>query len=108
MSPGPMRVLAVDDDERCLRAVAELVRAAGHELVAVARSGEEALRLHARLLPDLVLLDVHLPGIDGRETARRIANSHPAARVVLVSATPAPDVVAKESLTLRFLRDLFR
>jgi CheY-like chemotaxis protein len=101
-----MRVLAVDDNEKCLHAVAELVRAAGLDLVALARSGEEALLFHAELEPDAVLLDVHLPGIDGRETARRIVAARAATRVVLISATAAPDVVRKETLSASLLREL--
>jgi len=56
-----MRILAVDDNESCLRAIADVVRATGFELVGSARTGEEAVRLHDALRPDLVLLDVRLP-----------------------------------------------
>ena len=100
-----MRILVVDDNESCLRAIADVVRATGLELVGCARSGEEALRLHDELRPDLVLLDVQLPDIDGREVARRLEGR---TRVVLMSAYPTPDVLAKASLTLEIVRALSR
>ena len=99
-----MRILAVDDNESCLRAIADVVRATGFELVASARTGEEAVRLHDALRPDLVLLDVQLPEIDGYEVARRIGS----ARVVLMSAEPRPGVLAKATLTPDLLRGLSR
>ncbi|HKP79573.1 MAG TPA: response regulator, partial [Phenylobacterium sp.] len=58
----------MDDDERNAYAAVEALRELGHELV-VARSGEEALK---RLLSEefaLILLDLHMPGMDGYETA---------------------------------------
>src|SRR6201986_1605289 len=101
-----MRILAVDDDESCLRAIGEVVRAAGFELVRCAPSGEEVLRLHAELGPELVLLDLHLPGIDGREAARRMARACPATLIFLMSADPPPGVMAKAALTPELLRAL--
>ena len=103
-----MRVLAVDDSEVFLRAVGDVVRAAGFELVGSALTGEDAVRLHAELRPDVVLLDLHLPGIDGHETARRIARSRSATTIVLMSADPPPGVLAKAALTPELLRELSR
>jgi two-component system, NarL family, invasion response regulator UvrY len=81
------RVLVVDDSDAFRRAAASLVSAApGLRLVGVAESGEEAIRLLPELKPDLVLLDVHMPGLGGLETARVIQSRRPEAVVVLVSA----------------------
>ena len=52
-----------------------------------AANGEEALTLVARLRPDVVLMDIHLPGIDGLETTRRIMASHPLPIVVCTAST---------------------
>ena len=65
------RILIVDDDERNAFAAVQALEELGHELV-VAKSGEEALR---RLLTEefaLILLDLHMPGMDGFETAGHI------------------------------------
>jgi len=57
----------------------------GFEPVGDAESGEEALAEVERLRPELVLLDVRMPGIGGIEAARRIATAHPETVVVLIS-----------------------
>src|SRR3954469_16637754 len=70
-TPLTARILIVDDDERNAFAAVQALEELGHELV-VARSGEEALR---RLLTEdfaLILLDLHMPGMDGYETAALI------------------------------------
>jgi CheY-like chemotaxis protein len=87
---GRARVLVVDDSDAFLRAAASLV-SAGTEvgLVGVAGSGEEAIGLLADLKPDLVLLDVKMPGLNGVETARIIRSQSPTTVVVLVSADPS-------------------
>jgi two-component system response regulator AlgR len=66
-------VLVVDDQAAFLRAMISVVLATpGFEVVAEASSGEESLAVAAELRPDLVLMDVNLPGIDGVEAARRL------------------------------------
>lgn len=86
----PGRVLVVDDSEAVLNTVAPLVSAARElRLAGTATSGEEAIRLLPRLKPDLVLLDVHMPGLNGVETARVIRRRSPQTVVVLFSAEPA-------------------
>ena len=89
-----VRVLTVDD-QPVFRDAARAVIAAtpGFEALAEVASGEDALALADRLRPDLVLLDVGLPGIDGLETSRRLTATEPAPVVVLISADGA--VVAR-------------
>lgn len=66
-------VLIVDDQEPFRRAMAAIVEASdGFEVVGTATSGEESLQDARALRPDLVLMDVHLPGIDGIEATRRL------------------------------------
>src|SRR5438477_3286690 len=80
------RILIVDDDERNAFAAIEALNDLGHELV-VARSGEEALR---RLLQDdyaVILLDLHMPGMDGYETAALIRARRRNARIPIVFLT---------------------
>jgi CheY-like chemotaxis protein len=87
---APGRVLVVDDSEIFLRTAASIVSAAGElRLVGTARSGEEAIRLLPQLRPDLVLLDVHMPGLGGIETARIIRGQEPRRVVILASVEPA-------------------
>ena len=86
-----VRVLTVDDPP-VFRDAARAVIAAtpGFEALAEVASGEDALALADRLRPDLVLLDVGLPGIDGLETSRRLTATEPAPVVVLISADDDP------------------
>lgn len=92
------RVLAVDDSETFLRVADSVVSATtGLRLVGKAASGEEALQLLPDLRPDLVLLDIHMPGIDGFETARIIRRDSPHTVVVMVSAEPSGLEAAAES-----------
>lgn len=82
----PVRVLVVDDQEPFrLAAAAVVATTPGFVLAGEAGSGEEALEAVRRLLPDIVLLDVVLPGMDGWTTAERIRAGHPSVRVVLLS-----------------------
>jgi DNA-binding NarL/FixJ family response regulator len=90
---APVRVLIVDDQEPFRRAAATVVDLTEPFLVVGAvDSGEGCLAAVPALLPDLVLMDVSLPGIDGIEAARRIADlPHPPV-VVLVSTHPEDDL----------------
>jgi two-component system invasion response regulator UvrY len=81
-----VRVLTVDD-QAVFRRVAHdvIVATLGFVPVGEAASGEAAMQAVDRLNPDLVLLDVRMPGIGGIEASRRITAAHPAAVVVLIS-----------------------
>lgn len=65
------RVLVIEDDELTNKALTVLVRALGHDCTSV-RDGEAALSLVDEIRPEVVLVDIHLRGIDGYEIARRL------------------------------------
>ncbi|KXX66435.1 hypothetical protein AY586_00515 [Marichromatium gracile] len=86
-APGEgRRVLIVDDSPDVVEAASELLRALGHE-VSGGASGAEALEAVSRVRPELILLDIGLPDIDGIEVARRLAErpERRAFRLVAVS-----------------------
>ena len=84
--------VVVVDDQLVFRQVAREVIAAtpGFEMLGEAASGEHTLAVVQELHPDLVLLDVRMPGMDGIETAARLTEVHPGVVVVLVSIEEAP------------------
>ena len=80
-------VLAVDDHPRFLEAARAVVEAApGFSWAGGASSGEDALAAAGRDQPDLILVDVNMPGMDGFELARELHRSHPETLVALISA----------------------
>jgi DNA-binding NarL/FixJ family response regulator len=80
------RLLVVDDEPNLLRAVAVCLRGEGYE-VATARSGAEALRRLAESVPDLIVSDIRMPGMDGYQLARQIRASSRTALVPIVFLT---------------------
>jgi two-component system, OmpR family, response regulator len=79
------RLLVVDDEPEILELLAGTLRFAGFD-VFIALTGTEALRAAAADQPDLILLDVMLPGCDGFEVARRIRNGGPRTPVIFLTA----------------------
>jgi DNA-binding NarL/FixJ family response regulator len=86
-------VLAVDDQSIFLDVARDVVAATpGFRWVGGATSGEEALDAIGELEPELVLMDVRMPGMDGIEAASRICESHPNVVVVLASVEESPAI----------------
>jgi len=82
----PLRVLVAEDEADAAAALAELLRREGHEPI-IARNGLEALDLAGRAPPDVVLLDIGLPGLDGYRLAERLQAQVDGRRPLLVAVT---------------------
>jgi CheY-like chemotaxis protein len=84
---GSVRVLTVDDQSPFRQAARALVsQTPGFDVVAEAQDGPTALEVARQEDPDMVLLDVRIPGIDGIETARRM-NAEDASRVIVLASS---------------------
>jgi DNA-binding NarL/FixJ family response regulator len=88
-SPVPLTVLIVDDHEGFRQTARALLEADGFEVVGEAADGASAIADTQRLHPELVLLDVQLPDLDGFEVAARLAQRSKAPAVVLTSTRSA-------------------
>ena len=79
-------ILVVEDNERNLKLLRDVLEYAGYD-VRVARTGEDGVTLAVKEPPDLVLMDLQLPGIDGMEALRRLRESPRTADVPVVAVT---------------------
>ncbi len=86
MSPPGQRVLLVDDNIDSSEPLSLLLQAKGHE-TRIAVDGEEAIEMADEFLPDCVVLDLGLPGIDGYEVARRLRERPYGAKLTIVALT---------------------
>lgn len=80
-----IRVLVVDDQALVRGGVSMLLRTAGHDVVGEAGDGHEAVRLVERLHPDVVLMDIRMPRMNGIEATRHIMRTAPATRVIMLT-----------------------
>jgi two-component system, cell cycle response regulator DivK len=80
------RILVIEDNELNLKLVRDVLGYAGYEVVE-ARTGEQGVELAAECLPDLVLMDLQLPGIDGIEALRQLRASPLTQDVPVVAVT---------------------
>ena len=82
----PRRILVVEDNPLNLKLVRDVLQFAGYDVIE-AQSGEEGLRVAQEDPPDLVLMDLQLPGIDGTETLRRLREGSLGRDVPVVAVT---------------------
>jgi two-component system, LytTR family, response regulator AlgR len=100
----PLRVLIADDEPLAAeRLQLLLARSQGANLVGTASDGESAVVLAGELSPDLLLLDIAMPGLDGVEVARALAEQNPSPAVVFVTAFDQFAVAAFEVAAVDYL-----
>jgi two-component system cell cycle response regulator DivK len=95
VDPGPV-VLLVDDYEDSREMYAEFLELSGFRVIQ-ASDGEEAVRVAGEALPDVVLMDIGLPGVDGREATRRIKAAPLSANIRVIIRSGMPPEYARAS-----------
>lgn len=89
----PARILIADDHDVVRRGLRAVLEAAGHKVCAEASTGREALAAARRTAPDVAVLDVSMPDMNGLEAAARIREAVPDAEVLVLTAHDAEEVV---------------
>ena len=94
LSVSTLRILVADDHEMIRRVIAALLAPhPGWEICGEAATGEEAVQKVAHLKPDIVLMDIDMPDVDGLEATRRILQDSPYRKVILLTMTNTEQVV---------------
>ncbi|MCU1497672.1 MAG: DNA-binding response regulator, LuxR family [Acidimicrobiales bacterium] len=89
-----IRLLLADDHRMLREGLRRSLSEEGFEVVGEAADGDEAVRLASQLLPDVVLMDVTMPDVDGVEATRRLQRLHPEVRVVMLTMHADESVIA--------------
>jgi AmiR/NasT family two-component response regulator len=94
-----VRILVAEDDPVIGLALCQRVRALGHETVALARDGAEAIELAVELTPDLYLFDIDMPRMDGLSAASELARRGLRRPVVVITGVEDPDLIERSIAT---------
>ena len=87
-----VKVMVVDDTDHVRTMLAEMLTLDGFDVVAQSANGDEALASIAAADPDVVVMDLKMPGIDGLETTRRLKETRPTQAVILYTAYLDPTI----------------
>jgi two-component system, NarL family, response regulator DegU len=98
MSSRSLRVLVAEDNERVRRNLCAFLRLEGIDVVCEAVNGAEAVKKTREFKPDVVLLDIAMPKLNGFVAARLIKKEFPSTRIIIVSQHNSP-AFARESLS---------
>ena len=97
-APEQLRVVLVDDHPIYRQGLAKLLRECGVDVVAQAGNGTEALSIVEEAAPDVVVMDLNMPGISGVEVTRKLVERTPASRVLIVSVSAQEEDVTEAIL----------
>ena len=87
------RLMVVDDSRVLEYQICKLLEDTDYEVAAYCENGEEAIARYEEVRPDIVTMDIIMPGIDGLEAAQIIAEAHPDARIIMISSLAYEDTI---------------
>ena len=97
-TPEPLRVVLVDDHPVYREGLAKLLLECGVDVIAQAGNGADALSLVEEMAPDVVVMDLNMPGMSGVEVTRKLVARTPASRVLVVSVSAQEEDVTEAIL----------
>ncbi len=83
---GKTTLMVVDDSPFASKQIKDIVEENGYEVIGYAKDGEEGIRMYEELHPDMVILDIIMPGIDGLETAQILQEKDPDVTILMLSS----------------------
>ncbi|MGI6254703.1 MAG: response regulator [Acutalibacter sp.] len=87
------KIMVVDDSRIAQLQLQEVLSGTDYEVVTCCQNGEDALQKYDEVHPDLVTMDIVMPGMDGLDAARLLMKAHPDARVLMVSSLAYDDTI---------------
>ncbi len=87
------RIMVVDDSQILEMEVRRLLEGTEYEIVFYCQNGETAIAMYGEVMPDLVTMDIIMPGIDGLEAAKTIMSQHPDAKIIMMSSMAYSDTI---------------
>ncbi|HEX5670107.1 MAG TPA: response regulator [Sulfuricurvum sp.] len=88
-----LKILVVDDSLIIRRNIAKMLEGMGHEIVAEAKDGNEAIACFTKHTPDLITMDITMPDMDGIEAVKEIMKSNRAAKIIMVTSHGQEEMV---------------
>lgn len=79
-------IMVVDDSPFASKQIKDIVEDNGYEVIGYAKDGEEAIERYKELKPDIVILDIIMPGLNGLETAEILKKQDPAVKILMLSS----------------------
>lgn len=83
---GNISIMVVDDSPFASKQIKDTVEGSGYEVVSYVKTGEEAIQLYDEVHPDIVIMDIIMPGINGLETAEILLKKDPEAKIMMLSS----------------------
>src|SRR5690242_20600624 len=94
----PYKILIADDEKPVAAGLQGQLESLGYDVIAVGNDGHHAIEVCRRSLPDVVLMDIEMPGLDGLSAARQIARD-PGTPVIILTAHGHPNLIDRPSRT---------
>jgi len=98
------KVLIIDDSPFIAKEIADIIEPKGYEVAGHAKNGEAGIEMAKKLNPDIITLDIIMPGIDGIETAQEILKEQPDMKIVMLSSLCDHDTMEEiKGIGLKYL-----